>query len=191
MMNVGYLLANSAAKFPQQEAMVSDHGRLTFSQFEQRVAHLAGAMLGAGLRRGERVALLFYNGSPFAETYFAAVRVGLVATPVNFRLVGQEIVYILKDSGAAALFHGPEFMPVVEEVRDQCPELRLVVCPRGGPRTLDYEEFLATGQPSEVDLTVSDSDQCQLMYTSGTTGRPKGAVISHGNVLWNLTNTIL
>jgi fatty-acyl-CoA synthase len=190
-MNVGYLLANSAAKFPQQEAVVSDQGRSTFIQFEQRVAQLAGAMLAAGLKRGERVALLFYNGSPFAETYFAAVRVGLVATPVNFRLVGQEIVHILNDSGAASLFHGPEFLPVVEEVRDKCRELRLVVCSGGGPRTLDFEEFLATGQPREVDLSVSDDDQCQLMYTSGTTGRPKGAVISHGNVLWNLTNTIL
>ena len=79
--------------------------------------------VAAGLKRGERIALLFFNGSPLAETYFAAVRAGLVATPVNFRLVGQEILYILNDSGAAALFHGPEFVPVVEEVRDRCPAL--------------------------------------------------------------------
>jgi fatty-acyl-CoA synthase len=190
-MNVGYLLSNSAAKFPQLEAMVSDQGRWTFSQFEGRAARLAGAMLDAGLKRGERVAILFYNGSPFAETYFAAVRVGLIATPVNFRLVGEEIAFILNDSGASALFHGPEFGPVVEEVRDRCPALRLTVCPGGGPHSPDYEEFLAGGAPAEVDARLSESDQCQLMYTSGTTGRPKGAVISHGNVLWNLFNTIL
>lgn len=190
-MNVGYLLANSAAKFPQIEGVVSDQGRWTFSQFEDRAARLAGAMLASGLKRGDRVAILFYNGSPFVETYFAAVRVGLVATPVNFRFVGEEIAYILNDSGASALFHGSEFQSVVEEVRDRCPALRLTVCPGGGLCSLKYEEFLAGGAPAEVDAGVAESDQCQLMYTSGTTGRPKGAVISHGNVLWNLVNTIL
>jgi fatty-acyl-CoA synthase len=190
-MNVGYLLSNSASKFPQQEAVVSDQGRLTFAQFDLRAARLAGAMLAAGLQRGEKVALLFFNGAPFAETYFGAIRAGLVATPVNFRFVGEEIAYILNDSKASALFHGPEFRPVVEEVRDRCPALRFVVCPGGAPGSLDYEEFLGKGEAREGDPTVSESDQCQLMYTSGTTGRPKGAVISHGNVLWNLVNTIL
>ena len=115
-MNVGYLLANSAAKFPQIEGVVSDQGRWTFSQFEDRAARLAGAMLASGLKRGDRVAILFYNGSPFVETYFAAVRVGLVATPVNFRFVGEEIAYILNDSGASC--------PV--------PRFRVPVCGGGG-----------------------------------------------------------
>jgi acyl-CoA synthetase (AMP-forming)/AMP-acid ligase II len=190
-MNVGYLLANSAAKYPLREAVVSDQGRWTFAQFEERSGRISDAMLAAGLRKGDRVAILFYNGSPFAETYFAAVSAGLVATPVNFRLVGEEIAYILNDSGASALFHGPEFQSVVEAVRDRCPGLRYVVCPGGGTNTLDYEEFLARGDYRPVDPGIVESDQCQLMYTSGTTGRPKGAVITHGNVLWNLVNTML
>jgi len=174
-MNVGYLLANSAAKFGRQEAVVCDQGRWSFAQFEERTARLAGAMRAAGLVRGEKVALLFFNGGPFVETYFAAIRVGLVAVPVNFRLVGAEMAYILQDSGAAALFHGPEFLPVIAEIRDQCPALRFVVCPGGErPRALDYEEFLSQGTPCGVDATVTESDQCQLMYTSGTTGKPKG-----------------
>ncbi|MBN2034807.1 MAG: long-chain fatty acid--CoA ligase [Deltaproteobacteria bacterium] len=190
-MNVGYLLANSAAKFPNREAVVCDQGRWSFARFDERVSRLAGAMLASGLKRGERVALLFFNGGPFVETYFAAVRVGLVATPVNFRFVGEEISYIINDSGAVALFHGPEFLSVVEEVRDQCPSLRFTVCPGGGPCGYDHEAFLEGGEPLAVDSTVIESDPCQLMYTSGTTGRPKGALISHGNVLWNLVNTIL
>jgi len=190
-MNVGYLLTNTAAKFPQKEGIVCDQSRMTFVQFEGRVARLSGAMLKSGLKRGDRVALLFYNGSQFVETYFAAIRIGLVATSVNFRFLGNEIIHILNDSGATALFHGSEFVSVVEAVRDRCPALRLVVCPNGGSRTLDYEEFLSEGRPCKVDPTVTESDQCQLMYTSGTTGRPKGVELNHGNVLWNLINTIL
>lgn len=185
-MNVGYLLYNSAAKFPHREAIVSDQGRLDYRRFEQRVAHLAGAMLSAGLQRGERVAILYLNGAPFVETYFAAVRVGLVATPVNFRLVAPEIAYILNDSGAAALFHGPEFTETVDEIRPACPALRLVV----GPSQADYERFLETGTAAPYDPTVAPADPCQIMYTSGTTGKPKGAVLTHDNILWNLINTM-
>jgi len=190
-LNVGFLLSNSAAKFSGQEAVVSDQGRMTFAQLDLRAGRLSGAMIRAGLERGERVAILFYNSAHFVETYFGAVRVGLVATPVNFRFVGEEMAYILNDSGASALFHGPEFMSVVEEVRDQCPCLRFVACPGGGPRSFDYEDFISRPEPLPLDTTVSEPDSCQLMYTSGTTGKPKGAVISHGNVLWNLFNTIL
>ncbi len=190
-MNVGYLLANSAAKFPLKESLVCDQGRLTFDMLEKRVAHLTGAMSASGLKRGERVALLFYNSSFFVETYFAAIRAGLVATPVNFRFVGEEIAYILNDSGASALFHGAEFSSVIEDIRQKCPALRLVVSPDGKGTTLDYEEFLSQGEPSPADMSVCETDKCQIMYTSGTTGRPKGAVISHGNVLWNLFNTML
>lgn len=190
-MNVGFLLSNSAAKHPLQEAVVSDYSRLTYARFEERSARLSDAMLKAGLKKGDRVCLLFHNGSPFVEVYFAAVRVGLVATPVNFRFVGEEIAFILNDSGASALFHGPEFRAVAEEVRDRCQEVRFTVCPGGGAGVLDYEDFLARGNPRPPDPGISESDQCQLMYTSGTTGRPKGAVITHGNVLWNLMNTIL
>ncbi len=190
-MNVGSLLRVSAGKYPQATAVVSDQGRLSFAQLDQRTDRLAGAMLAAGLRKGQRVALLFFNGSPFVETYLAAVKAGLVATPINFRLVAAEAAFILQDSQAAALFHGPEFSALAEEIRDLCPDLGLVVSPGGRGRTLDYEPFLASGPAALPEMALGEADQCQLMYTSGTTGRPKGALISHGNVLWNLVNTIM
>mgnify|MGYP000965383921 CR=1 FL=1 len=190
-MNVGNLLRTSASKFSDHTAVVSDQGRLSFGAFDRRTDQLAGALLAAGLRRGDRVAMLFYNGQPLVEAYFATIKAGLVATPINFRLVAPEMEFILNDSGARALFHGPEFDQVVGQVRGQCPGLKLVVRPGGGPGALDHEAFLAGGQALPPLADLGEADQCQLMYTSGTTGRPKGAVISHGNVLWNLMNTIL
>ncbi len=189
-MNVGYLLLNSALKYPDREALVADQGRLTFSQLDTRVSKLAGAMTAAGLCKGERVAILYLNGAPFVETYFAALRAGLVATPVNFRLLGAEIAYILNDSGASALFHGPEFTEVVGQIREDCPQLRLVV----GSGATGYDAFLQSGRPLRFDPAAgqaAESDPCLLMYTSGTTGKPKGAVLSHGNIWWNLVNTMI
>jgi acyl-CoA synthetase (AMP-forming)/AMP-acid ligase II len=97
-MNVGRLLSNSAQKYPEREAIISEEGRWTFEAFDQRTGRLAGAMLNAGLRKGDRVAILFFNSSYFVEVYFAAIKVGLVATPLNFRSAGPEIIYALNNS---------------------------------------------------------------------------------------------
>ena len=133
-MNVGYLLANSAAKCPEAIALVDGGLRRTFAELEARTAALAGAMLAAGLRSGQRVGLLFYNSIPLVETYFAALRVGLVATPVNFRLTGREMAYILNDSQCQALFFGPEFSDAVAAVAADLETVRFFVSPGGrGP----------------------------------------------------------
>lgn len=191
-MNVGYLLANTAAREPQSLALVSRHGRQSFAQLEDRVSRLAGAMLAKGLRPGQRVGILFFNGIHFVETYFAAQRVGLVAVPVNFRLVGREMAFVLNDSQTEALFFGAEFAEAVADTAARLETVRFFVSPGGqGPDPCyDYEQFLATGQPRPLNTAIKEDDPCQIMYTSGTTGLPKGAVITHRNVLWNLCNTM-
>lgn len=191
-MNVGYLLANSASKSPDAVALVDGGRRCTFTELEARVSALAGAMLAAGLKPGQRVGMLFFNSMPLVEIYFATLRVGLVATPVNFRLTGREMAYILNDSQCQALFFGPEFSDAVAAVAGDLETVRLFVSPGGqGPDPCrDYEEMLASGAPAALSTEVNEDSPCQIMYTSGTTGRPKGAVITHRNVLWNLHNTM-
>ena len=97
-MNVGYLLHNSASKYPESTAVISDEGRWTYKALDERTNRLAGAMLNAGLKKGDRIAILLYNSSYFVEAYFAAVKVGLVVTPVNFRFTGREIDYVINDA---------------------------------------------------------------------------------------------
>ena len=193
-MNVGCLLHNSASKYPENTAIISDEGRLTYKALDERTNRLAGAMLNTGLKKGDRIAILLYNGSHFVEAYFAAVKVGLIVTPVNFRFTGREIAYILNDAQPLLLIYGPEFEKTLGTVRDELVSVRHFVSPQntGTALAVDYEDFLARGQADifAAASRVGEDDPCQLMYTSGTTGKPKGATLNHRNVLWNLFNTI-
>jgi fatty-acyl-CoA synthase len=193
-MNLGYLLNNSAGKYPQRTAIISPEGRWSYKALDERTNRLAGAFLNAGLKKGDCIAILFYNSSYFAEAYFSAVKVGLVVTPVNFRFTAPEIEYVLNDAQPLLLLYGPEFEKTLQAVRDQLVSVRHFVSPKNTESLLadDYEDFLAAGQ---ADITtpasrVGENDPCQLMYTSGTTGKPKGATLTHRNVFWNLYNTI-
>ena len=193
-MNLGYLLNNSASKYPEKTAIISDEGRWTYRAFNKRTNRLASAMLNAGLKKGDRIAILLHNCSYFVEAYFAAVKIGLVVTPVNFRFTGREIVYVLNDAQPLLLIYGPEFEKTLQAVRDQLVSVRNFVSPQNIETRLaiDYEDFLAGGR-SDIDSAasqVSEDDPCQLMYTSGTTGKPKGATLTHRNILWNFFNTV-
>jgi len=193
-MNLGNLLNITASKYPERTAIISEEVRWSYQAFDERTSRLAGALLNAGLAKGDRIALLFHNSSYFVEAYFAAVKIGLVVTPVNFRFSGAEIVYVLNDAQPRMLLYGPEFEKTLRAVRDQLVSVRQFVSPQNSASMPadDYEAFLAAGR---ADITVpasrvSENDPCQLMYTSGTTGKPKGATLTHRNVFWNLYNTI-
>lgn len=192
-MNVFYLLENSAAKNPDRMAVISGDTRLTFRHLNERTNRLAHSMRAHGVKKGDRVALMSFNTHHFAEIYFATIKLGALLTPVNFRFVREEIEYIVNHSGATFFFFAKEFQDRVSEVYERLPRVTSFITPEApkGGYALDYETFLSTGNSDEPKIEVKENDPCQIMYTSGTTGRPKGAVITHGNVLWNLTNTIL
>ncbi len=192
-MNVASLLANAAGKYPERTAVVSEEGRFSFRTLDRRTDALASAMLGEGFRKRERVGILFFNGIHFAEVYFASLKAGLVPTPVNFRFVGPEILHILNDSGASLFFFGPEFEETVRQIAGELESVRTFVSPKAGEPSFsrDYEDFLAGGEASPDLPEIHEDDWCQLMYTSGTTGKPKGALLTHRNILWNLVNTMM
>jgi fatty-acyl-CoA synthase len=192
-MNVSYLLANSAGNYPDQTAIISEDKRFSFKTFNQRVNRLAQAMRRCGLQKGDRVAMMFFNTYQFAEVYFATIKCGGLATPVNFRFVAEEIEYILNNSEAGFFFFGKEFEETVASASQALHTVKIFVCVDAAKGGLahDYETFLSSGTADEPAVEISEHDPCQIMYTSGTTGKPKGAVITHGNSLWNLMNTIL
>ena len=193
MMNIAYLLVNSANKYPNRIAILSEKRRISYEIFNQRVNRLAQAMRRYGCNKGDRVALMFFNTYQFPEIYFATIKLGAILTPVNFRFVGEEVEYIVNNSESSFFFFAKEFQETIASIYQRLHTVTHFIgvdAPKGH-FAHDYESFLSSGEPDEPEIEIHENDPCQIMYTSGTTGKPKGAVITHGNVLWNLINTIL
>lgn len=179
-------VATHARTQPHKLAVRDSRRSLTYAQWDERTSRLANALLGLGLERGDRVALLAYNAIEWLEIYAALARAGLVAVPLNFRLAGPEIAYIAEHAGAKALIAQDALRGVVEGLGDALPIAsgRRVLFGGAAPGWQDYEALLAAAPATAPAVEVGPQDLFALMYTSGTTGRPKGAMRHHeGNAL--------
>jgi fatty-acyl-CoA synthase len=158
---------------------------------------LAAGLAGHGLGRDDRIAYLGPNDVVAFETFFAAGRLGAVFVPLNTRLSAPEIAYMLKDSAARALVYCPEVRDLVASSLSAADSVGIVVAVdcADGPGDLDYESLLSesagtTAAPLHGETSVSLDDDALILYTSGTTGRPKGAVLTHGNITFNTMNQL-
>ncbi|MEQ0559702.1 long-chain fatty acid--CoA ligase [Amycolatopsis sp. NEAU-NG30] len=174
--------ARRARISPDRTALVEHDRSLTYAALAARVERLAGALTRLGVRPGDRVAYLGVNAISVFETLFATARCGAIFVPLNYRLSGTEIRYMLDDSGASVLVHSPDTEALVA---DPLPEsVRHVLRTDGA-----FETEIAEAGPSP-ETEVRLEDPCLLLYTSGTTGRPKAAVLTHGNLTWNTVNQL-
>lgn len=173
-LTVPELLARSARRAPDAPALACEEDRRSFGELEERSDRLATALAVRGVGPGDRVAMLQYNGIEFVEAFLGIHKLGACAVPVNFRLSREEVDYVLADSGATLAIADPELAPRAGPVET------IVVGP-------DYEEALAVTRPARPTQEVRGEDVAFLMYTSGTTGRPKGAMLSHQNLVVNTT----
>lgn len=195
LLTIGQVLTVHARLFPDRIGARDLERAMTFRQWNQRSCRLANALLGLGLAKGDRVAILAYNRVEWAEIFAATAKAGLVAVPINFRLVGAEIRYIVENAEASALIVEDELAGVLEDVRSdlRVPAGNLIhmgasACPAGYRA---YEDLIAAAADREPDQRVSPADPWTLMYTSGTTGKPKGVVRSHkAAVLLSLVTAI-
>src|SRR4030043_253757 len=192
-MDAGQILIFTANKFPKRTALIFEEKRFTYQEFNDRVNRFANALLRLGLRKGEKVATLLFNSNQFVEIFFATVKIGGVFTPINFRFTAQEVFYILDHSDARFFIYGEEFSNLIETIRSRLKKVDIYISVGESisSSVLNYEKLLVDSFPNEPNIPIYERDECQVMYTSGTTGRPKGALLTHGNILWNLVNTIL
>jgi acyl-CoA synthetase (AMP-forming)/AMP-acid ligase II len=178
--NLGAVVANNAHLFGDKVATRDLTRAMTFGAWNARACRLGNALIGLGLQKGDRVAVLAYNCLEWMEIYAGAAKAGLVVVPVNFRLLAPEIRYIVADCGARAFIVQDDLVDRVEPGELPVPQANYVCigsrCPAGYRA---YEDWLAAARDSEPDIAVSGEDPWALMYTSGTTGKPKGTIRSH------------
>ncbi|HEY2388387.1 MAG TPA: AMP-binding protein [Candidatus Binatia bacterium] len=169
--------AANAQTFPDRDAVVCGPVRYTWSQWNARINQLAHAMRALGLDEGDKIAMLLQNRHEFLEIGQAAIKIGAVMVPLNYRLRGREIEYILNNSDARALFTSEEFLPEIVPLMDAVPGVGrgsyVLVGTGEAPGFTPYERLLA-GQPTSEPPEQGTPGMNAMIYTSGTTGRPKG-----------------
>lgn len=181
-MEFGYLLERAANRYPAKTAIVFEHKRFTFAQFNARVNRLANALLDLGVRHQDRIGLVCHNSNSYLEIVFACARIGAVSTHFNWRLPAQELQALIDEAEcrlvfmstglaqAGALLSWNERVEIIGigEVRHSCR---------------DYEALLQAYAPAAPDIAVAENDLVLQLYTSGTTGRPKGVMFTHKNTV--------
>src|SRR5580700_899324 len=165
-------------------------GRQTsFAELDIRTNRVANALRALGVKAGERIAYLGKNSDIYFELLLGAIKANMVMAPVNWRLAGPEIAFIVGDSKAPVLFVGPEFVEQVQRIQAQLPDVRTFIATEGGAADWrDYPAWRDEQSDDDPNIEISPRDIAIQLYTSGTTGKPKGAMLSHANLL-NLVET--
>jgi len=190
------LLPKAVKLHPKKEAVVCGETRMDYQTFAQRVWRLCQGLISLGLRRNERVAIIHENSNEFLEAYFAAAHLGAILVPLNFRLSAKELAVILNDSQTRILISQGQFHEKVKDLPASVPTIERVIWTRtdvepAGPGEKAYESLLAGQRPEPPPAqSIKDDDVAQLYYTSGTTGRPKGVMLTHKNVKSHALGTI-
>jgi len=183
-MNVGTFLTKSALTFPEKLAVAHGPKKLTYAQFNTRTNKLANAFTKLGIRKGDNVAVVTYNCPETLESLFACFKAGIGSCPINFRLHPKEFGFIIDHCEAKAVIISEEFNESIVEVRDMMPNVNYIITTNGASgELLDYEKLLAKETDEFVDVDVEPDHLAWLFYTSGTTGQPKGAMLTHRNLV--------
>ncbi len=183
-MQVGHLLTRAAQRYPDRPAWLQGERVISFRDAEARVNRLANALRALGAQAGDRVGMLIGNCPQGLETILAPMKAGLAVVPMNVRLHPAEHAYMLDDAGATVLVYGGEFRDHLRTVRARLASVKHVIAVGPGDEgDLDYESVLTAADPASPDRVIQPDDLAWLFYTSGTTGHPKGAMLSHRNLL--------
>jgi acyl-CoA synthetase (AMP-forming)/AMP-acid ligase II len=193
-LNLGQALPVNAKKFPTTVALKDKDRSFTYPETNRRVNKLAHSLLSLGLKKGDKVAVLLENCIEIVEVYLATAKTGLVIVPINFRLIGPEVEYIVNNSDARVLIVHDDLTPCVDEIKPELVDIRpenYVVVGERREGYREYESFLQGASESEPEAKVAPEDPWILIYTSGTTGKPKGVVRSHeSHIAFYLINAV-
>lgn len=188
---LGEMLARNARKCPDLEGVIFNDKRVRYRQLDERVNRLTNALVSKGLKKGEPIGLLMPNRLEMLEIFFAGAKIGAVNVPVNTRLAAKEIAYIMNNAEVKILFLTENFMETMETIKKDLPSVEdyILIGRPGSGSYKDYESFMASGSTTPPRVRLQDDDTAFIIYTAGTTGKPKGVLLSHKNLIVNaITN---
>jgi acyl-CoA synthetase (AMP-forming)/AMP-acid ligase II len=188
--NLAGVVAHHADRFPERPCLVWGTETITYAELDRRAGRTAAGLARLGVRPGDVVGLLLYNCPEMLEAMLAVARLGAIAMPVNWRLAGEEVAYIAGHAGARVLVSEAELAPLAEAARATVPGLPLVAV---GPAPPGWTPFAALREagPAPALADVAADNVHRLMYTSGTTARPKGVMVTYANLYWkNLAHIV-
>ena len=183
--------------YPDREAVVDEDLRLTYSEFSRRCDRWSAALQRLGVSKGDRVAYIAPSTHALLESFYAIPQIGAVLVPINYRLIADDFAYIIGHSGAKVICAHSDYLEVVERIRQELPEVKHVVALEGltdplrDAGWLDYETVLENAPETFTRPPISEDDLLTINYTSGTTSRPKGVMITHRNAYMNVVGTLI
>jgi fatty-acyl-CoA synthase len=178
--------------YPDAEAVVDGDTRFTYAQFGERIDRWSSALQSLGVEKGDRVAYIAPNTHTNLEGYYAVPQIGAVIVPCNYRLTGDDFAYMIEHSGSKVVCAHPDQMSAVDRIRTRLPaSTHYVALERARDGWLDYEELLARAVPALHRPGIDERDLLSINYTSGTTSRPKGVMITHRNAYMNAVGTLV
>jgi len=184
-MNLGIFLDNAADKYGDSTYLNFYDRIVTYNEFRKRVFILANALKKLGFRKGDFIHVLVQNSPETLIAYFAIQRIGAIAGPVNGWWKASEVEYLLNDSKGRGLIIEDQYLPILKEIRDKCPSLEVVIEVGESPQPghVSFNALMEGNDPTPVESGADIEDTAYIFYTSGTTGNPKGVLLSHKNVL--------
>lgn len=182
-MNLGVMLADCAMRYRDREAVVCGDRRITFGELANRANRLANALLDEGLRAGERVALYLPNSAELVEAMAGVMQAGAVIVPISTRLTTAEVKFIFEDCEPSFVFFAPEYREAARDASANLTGARMVAMAAPEGDELSLEGLIEVGSPKRPPPLSPTDDDCVIGYTSGTTGRPKGAIATHRNMI--------
>ena len=173
-----------AARNGSRTATVFERRETTYAELDRRASRIANGLIALGQRPHARIGYIGKNSDSYFEVLLGSLKSNTVIVGVNWRLAGPEVVYVLNDAGCEVLFVGAEFVPLVEGVRSECPRLKHVIAVDGGHSTWPtFAAWREAQRDTDPRLRITRDDDAIQLYTSGTTGNPKGVQLTHGNYL--------
>lgn len=183
-MLIGDILRRNAKLYPHKTAIVFEGKKYSYGELDDRIKRLANRLRAKGIGKGDRVGLLEHPCPQYIELYIAIPKIGAVLTPLNCRLAGRELEYIINDAEIKMLILGKEFIDVIHSIQSDLKTVVTYFCIGDAPSGMGtYEELITGFSPEVQEIDIDDDDIAVQMYTSGTTGKPKGAMLTHKNLI--------